>query len=51
MLTRTTDNIFCCSLENEDILREIIVKIRLERIDIQKEVMVEALLDRTSHKF
>ena len=30
---------------NKDTLREVIVKIRLERIDTQKEIMVEILLD------
>ena len=34
-----------CNLDNEDMLREITVKIGLERIDTQEEVMVEALLD------
>ena len=29
----------------EKMLREVIVKIRLDRIDIQKEITVEALLD------
>ena len=45
MLTRATDNISCCSLDNRDMLREITVKIGLERIGIQKGVMVETLLD------
>ena len=45
MLARATDNISCCSLNNGDMLREVIVKIELERIDIQEGVMVEALLD------
>ena len=44
MLSRVVDNIFCCNL-NEDILREVIVKIGLERIDIQERVTVETLLD------
>ena len=38
-------NTFCCDLNNEELLREVIVKIRLKRIDIQEEVIVEALLD------
>jgi len=38
-------NTFCCDLNNEELLREVIVKIRLKRIDIQEEVTVEALLD------
>ena len=39
------ENIFCCNLNNEDMLREIIVKNGLERINIQEEVTVEALLN------
>ena len=38
------DNTFCCSLNNGDLLREVMVKIGLERIDIQEGVIVEALL-------
>jgi len=34
-----------CNLDKEDLLREVTVKIRLERIDTQKEITVEALLD------
>ena len=34
-----------CNLDNGDMLREVIVKIGLERIDIQEEIIVEALLD------
>ena len=45
MLSRVVDNISCCSLNNGDMLREIIVKIGLEKIDIQKRVTVEVLLD------
>ena len=43
MLSRITENISCYNL-NRNILREVIVKIGLERIDIQKEVIVEVLL-------
>ena len=39
------DNTSCCSLDNENILRAVIVKIGLEKINIQKEVTVKALLD------
>ena len=39
------DNTFCCSLDNGDMLREVTAKIGLERIDIQKGVVVEVLLD------
>jgi len=34
MPTRATDNISCCNLDNGDMLREVIVKIGLERIDM-----------------
>ena len=44
ILSRVIDDTFCYDLNNEKLLRKIIVKIGLERIDIQ-EVMVEALLD------
>ena len=39
------ENLSCCNLDNSDILREVIVKIRLKKIDTQEEAMVEALLD------
>ena len=39
------DNTTCCDLNNGDMLREVTVKIRLERIDTQKGVTVEVLLD------
>jgi len=45
MLFRVIDNEFYCNLDNRDILREVIVKIGLERIDIQEGMIVEALLD------
>ena len=45
MLSRIMDNTFCYNLNNRDILREVIVKIGLERINTQEEVMVKALLD------
>jgi len=32
---------FCYNLDNENMLREVIVKIGLERIDMQEEVIVE----------
>jgi len=44
MLSKVVDNTFCYNLDNENILREITVKIGLERIDTQ-EVTVEMLLD------
>ena len=39
------DNKFCCKLDNGNMLRGVIVKIGLERIDMQEEVIVEVLLD------
>ena len=45
MLSRVVDNTFCCNLNNRNILREVIVKIGLERIDTLKGVIVETLLD------
>ena len=39
------DNISCCNLDNRNMLREVTVKIELERIDMQKEITAEALLD------
>ena len=45
MLSRVIKNKFCYNLNNGDILREVTVKIGLERINTQEEVTVEALLD------
>jgi len=45
VLSKVIDNIFCCELKNEELLREVTVKIGLERINIQEGVTVEALLD------
>jgi len=39
------DNTSCCNLNKEDMLREVTVKIGLERVDIQEGVTVEALLN------
>jgi len=39
------DNISVCNLDKGDMLREITVKIELERIDMQEGVTVEVLLD------
>ena len=39
------ENTSCCNLNNGDMLREVTVKIGLERIDIQEGVTVEALLN------
>ena len=45
MLSRVVENTSICNLDNGDMLREVTVKIRLEKIDTQERVMVEALLD------
>ena len=45
MLARVTDNTSMRDLDKGDLLREVTVKIGLERIDIQEEITVEALLD------
>ena len=45
ILSRVMNNTFCCDLNNGELLREVIVKIGLKRIDMQEGVMVEALLD------
>ena len=45
MFSRIVNNTFCYNLDNEDILKEVMVKIGLERIDIQEGVTVEILLD------
>jgi len=39
------DNIASCDLKNKEALREVTVKIGLERIDMQEGIMVEVLLD------
>ena len=45
MLSKVAENISVCNLDNKNILREVLVKIELERINIQKEITVEILLD------
>ena len=45
MLARVTDNTSIHNLDKEDLLREVTVKIGLERIDTQEGITVEALLD------
>jgi len=45
MLFRVVENTSCCNLDNENMLREVMVKIGLEKINTQEEVTVEALLD------
>ena len=45
MLSKVMDNKYCYNLDNGGMLREVTVKIGLEKFDIQKGVTVEALLD------
>jgi len=45
MLARVTDNTSMRDLDKGDLLREVTVKIGLERIDTQEGITVEALLD------
>ena len=45
MLSKVVENTSTCNLDNRDMLREVTVKIGLERIDTQKGVIVEVLLD------
>ena len=45
MLSRVVDNISTYNLDNKNILREVTVKIGLERTDMQEGIMVKALLD------
>ena len=44
MLSRVVDNTFYCNL-NRNMLKEVTMKIGLEMINMQKEVIVEVLLD------
>jgi len=48
MLSRVVENISTCNLDKGDLLREVTVKIGLERIDTQEGIMVEALLDNSA---
>jgi len=45
MLSRVVDNTSGCNLNNGDMLKEVTVKIGLERINTQEGVTVETLLD------
>ena len=45
MLSRVVGNTSYCNQDNKNMLREVTIKIRLERIDTQEEVIVEVLLD------
>jgi len=48
MLARVTDNTSMHNLDKGDLLREVTVKIGLERIDTQEGITVEALLDSSA---
>ena len=45
ILSRVVDNTSTCSLDSGDLLREVTLKISLERIDNQEGITVEVLLD------
>ena len=45
MLNKVMDNISYYNLDKRDLLKEVMVKIGLERIDIQEGITVKALLD------
>jgi len=45
MLSRVVENTSTCNLDKRDLLREVTVKIGLERIDTQERITVEVLLD------
>jgi len=45
MLSRVMENKSCYNLDNRNILKEVTVKIKLERIYMQEKVTVEMLLD------
>ena len=45
MLSRVMENKSYCNLDNRNMLREVMIKIGLERINMQEGVTVEALLD------
>jgi len=48
MLSRVVENTSTYDLNKEDLLREVTVKIGLERIDMQEGITVEALLDSSA---
>jgi len=45
MFSRVVENTSTCNLNNKDMLREVTVKIRPKKIDIQEGITVEAILD------
>jgi len=50
ILSRVIENTFCCNLNNRDMLREVTMKIGLERIDTQERVTIEVLLNSEETK-
>jgi len=48
MLSRVMDNKSCYNLDNENMLREVTINIRLERINTQERVTIEVLLDNVA---
>ena len=48
MLSRVVENTSKYNLNNRNMLREVTVKIGLERINIQEGVIIEGLLDSTA---
>ena len=46
MLSKVINNIFCYNLNNSSMLKKVIVKIRLERIYTQKEMIVKVLRNK-----
>ena len=45
MLSKLVENTSTCNLDNRDMLREVIVRISLKKINTQEGVTVEILLD------
>ena len=45
MLSKVVNNTSSCNLNNGDTLREVMVKIGLERINTQEGVIIKVLLD------
>ena len=48
MLSRVMDNKSCYNLDNRNMLREVTINIRLERINTQERVTIEVLLDNVA---
>ena len=48
MLFKVVENTFTCDLHKGDLLRKVTVKIGLERIDMQEEIIVKVLLDSSA---